>query len=471
MATRRWPNSTLALALLGLLAFYGLLRAVGVGPAAAGLGVALLALNPLFLHFSDSFMTDVPFLALALAACYGYVRGLQGRGAAWLWAAGCCAGGAFLIRQFAVLVPLGFLGYLALDAWRTRRVRPAAWLGVAVVPALVVAGWWLWSQSMLPSGASVWAEGRRGTFLWQPVWVEIVAVRVLAGLPLLALSAWAAVRLRRRRWWLVAVWTAVVAWGWVAVDGLRPPVLAATEPPFTFVLGPIGFAMPQQIDTFVDYGNLLRVTGFDFFEYHQAGLWPPAVWQAIFAGATVLGILLAAAISSAFLDWLRAWRRGEPAPLAGVYLAGFGIFGASLALPADFFDRYVLGFLPFAILFVMRGARGWGRWAWRYSVAAAVVWGLGAVLLQADYLDHDTARWQAADWLAARVQPVQAGFEWGNTRGYGNGNYEVADYVLPGFRVEAAFPYTSRLSGFAPRSVYAEVRAGLPPLPGPAAAP
>jgi 4-amino-4-deoxy-L-arabinose transferase-like glycosyltransferase len=63
--------ATLALALLGLLAFYGVARRVGTLPNAALLGTGLLAVNPLFLHLSASFMTDVPFLALVLVACYG----------------------------------------------------------------------------------------------------------------------------------------------------------------------------------------------------------------------------------------------------------------------------------------------------------------------------------------------------------------------------------------------------------------
>src|SRR6476619_4531742 len=42
--------STLELAIAGLLAFYGLARALRVPPAGALLGAALLGLNPIFLH-------------------------------------------------------------------------------------------------------------------------------------------------------------------------------------------------------------------------------------------------------------------------------------------------------------------------------------------------------------------------------------------------------------------------------------
>src|SRR5688500_10058077 len=68
--------STLVLALAALLAFYGIARTINVPPWGALLGTALLAFNPIFLHFSYSFMTDVPFLALVLIACYCYTKGI-----------------------------------------------------------------------------------------------------------------------------------------------------------------------------------------------------------------------------------------------------------------------------------------------------------------------------------------------------------------------------------------------------------
>src|SRR5438093_10413704 len=52
--------STLVLALAALFSFYGIAREVGVPPPGALLGAALLGFNPIFLHLSYSFMTDVP---------------------------------------------------------------------------------------------------------------------------------------------------------------------------------------------------------------------------------------------------------------------------------------------------------------------------------------------------------------------------------------------------------------------------
>ena len=91
--------STLFLAAIALFAFYALARTVDVSPGGALLGTALLGFNPLFVHLSYSFMTDVPFLALVLLACLCYVRGCQTQGVAWLVLGSLFVAGAFLIRQ------------------------------------------------------------------------------------------------------------------------------------------------------------------------------------------------------------------------------------------------------------------------------------------------------------------------------------------------------------------------------------
>jgi len=72
--------STLFMSFVALFSFYGVARATGTPPWGALLGTALLAYNPLFVHLSYSFMTDVPFIALMLLSCFCYIRGAQGHG-------------------------------------------------------------------------------------------------------------------------------------------------------------------------------------------------------------------------------------------------------------------------------------------------------------------------------------------------------------------------------------------------------
>ena len=132
--------STLVLAFACLVAFYCLARALDVPPSGALLGTALVGFNPLFLHLSYSFMTDMPFLALEIIACLCFVLGLKRHAWWWLLLGGLAAGYAYLIRQFGVIPPACFVAYLALDGLVTRRWRWREMVEIVAIPAIVRSG-------------------------------------------------------------------------------------------------------------------------------------------------------------------------------------------------------------------------------------------------------------------------------------------------------------------------------------------
>ena len=141
------------------------------------------------------------------------------------------------------------------------------------------------------------------------------------------------------------------------------------------------------------------------------------------------------------------------------------MFVVSLGLLADLYDRYVLGFLPFVILFLVRASPRWGRFAWGYAIAAFLLLSTFTLTAQADFIDHDNARWQAGTWLQSRVPlPVQVGFDWNGWYGFSNLVYQVTDIHGEGYRTERIFPYFSRLAGFTTRYVLAESKADAQPV-------
>jgi len=102
----------LSVAILGALAglfFYALARRCGAAGWAATLATALLIANPCYLFMSFSFMTEIPFLALILAAhlAFAHARDDASR---WLWLSALIAALAFMIRPFAVAVLAGSAG-------------------------------------------------------------------------------------------------------------------------------------------------------------------------------------------------------------------------------------------------------------------------------------------------------------------------------------------------------------------------
>jgi hypothetical protein len=457
--------STLFLALAGLLAFYGIARSLGVAPAGALLGTALLGFNPIYLDLSYSFMTDVPFVALVLISCFCYVRGVRGHGLDWLWAGGFFSGWAFLIRQFGLLVPVAFFAYLVMLGVLTHKWEWRKMLAVIFLPALAVAVWMVWLHAPDGPGA-IQAARQRARFLFKESWLRVFLLRSVALLPITALSAWAAVTLRRSRWWLVPLWAVLILITLFTVDLPGEIWIQDSEPPFSLTLGPLVVALPQQPYTFGMWGNIVRVGGIDFFEYPQATVWSPEAWHLLWALGLLLGALLLAAITSRLIDLPgQGWRERLLTPATPLYSLGAVIFLASMGALGDTYDRYVLGYLPFVLLFVVSGSSSWKRLAWVYSVAGLVLIASFTMLAKSDHVEHNNVRWEAGQWLYDRTEGIHAGYDWDNWGHTRKDDYIIADYPIDGYRIEKRFPYYSRLGGFTTRYVLAQSRKNKPPLP------
>ncbi|MCB9384133.1 MAG: hypothetical protein H6509_05930 [Bryobacterales bacterium] len=110
------------------LAFVQLRGWKGVGwPWAAG-AIAVCAAQPLFLLNSGAVLSDIPFMALALAAFLLADR--EPADAKWMLAAGALAGLATVTRTVGVAVLAGALASLALR----RQFRPMAWVAAGAAP-------------------------------------------------------------------------------------------------------------------------------------------------------------------------------------------------------------------------------------------------------------------------------------------------------------------------------------------------
>jgi hypothetical protein len=463
-------GSTLVLAAIALFAFYALARTVGVMPGGALLGAALLGFNPLFVHLSYSFMTDVPFLALVLLACLGYVRGCQGQGVGWLVLGSLFGAGAFLIRPLALLVPLAFLMYLALDGWPIRTWRRGDMIAVVLIPALVAGGWWLLTRGVPPNAAARLNASAADPFLFKLPWLQVILLRSLNILPLVAFSAWAALRWRPTRLWLVWLWAVLLPVLMILATLPGGTWIPVTTPPQTLVLGPLTLPLPQQLFGFGTTGNLLRVGGLDFYQYEQEPIWMPQIWWVVWVIGMVLGVLLLAKLSDGLLDWVQARRRapGEPLPpLTALYLLGLLLFIATVAFAGQFADRLALAFLPFVILIVVRGAREWGDLGWIYAVGALLVLAVFTGLLKTDQIAHANTRWEVAQWVQARSGGVHVGWDWDHwVPGGVNKSYQVSDLPVTGFRTDYRLPYRSLLSGGTTRYVLGQAQDHLPPLTG-----
>lgn len=115
--------STLVLAVVGCGALYLMLRELGASTRVSLYGSLSLAVNPLFVFLSSTFMTDVPFIAFTTLALLCYVRASTRGEPRWLWWAGAWCLAAFLTRQVGIITPVAGLPLLLMPAARPAMTR------------------------------------------------------------------------------------------------------------------------------------------------------------------------------------------------------------------------------------------------------------------------------------------------------------------------------------------------------------
>ncbi len=133
--------STLVLSVVGAWAMARCGLALGFSRNLALLCGALLAINPLVLNLSYSFMTDVPFLAMSILSGLFFLLALQTPSAKMIFWGSCFAAVAFFVRQFGIMLPVAFVGTVFALWWQKQyRVSRSMifafigpWLGVIAI--------------------------------------------------------------------------------------------------------------------------------------------------------------------------------------------------------------------------------------------------------------------------------------------------------------------------------------------------
>jgi 4-amino-4-deoxy-L-arabinose transferase-like glycosyltransferase len=444
--------STLTLALAALLALYGLMREAGAGSTTALFGVLTLALNPLFFELSFTYMTDVPFVGLALVATYLLVRGVRRQSAIELVLGLMAATAALLTRQTGLALFFALsLTYVVKNGLNKRnaiKVVAPALLGLGVQVSYQT---WLKMTGRMPAlfGAPAMAAldvksmsmSYAITHLTSGVAFALMYVGLFT-LPLLLFiglsrlcDLWC-----QQRW--IAILTSVMMFTTVAVQPFgRRRLPQVGNVLYDFGLGPV----------MVSYG-----TGTQPLPSAGPVFWKAVTVVSILAAALVLQVLI-----NAVLQLVRT--RGKHEELLLMLLAAGTIYFLPLPFVPTLYDRYFLLFLPLAIvvLFVTcsRGNVLSRRWT-AVGVLCLLTYGAFAIAGTHDYLSLQRTRWQVLRTLTAgrRICPQRI-----------DGGYEFnIEYVSPGQKWPVDFDLAISLG---PIAGYAEVerhsfRRWLPPGEG-----
>lgn len=143
--------STLILGLVGVLATYGFLEELKISRKVALIGALVLALNPLYFQLSNTFMTDIPFLAFAMLALYFFMRGMKRESNLELLIGTLFACLAALTRQIGVIITLSFgFAYIVKNGISKRSLVKASLPAVLVCGTLILYQGWLMFTGRLP---------------------------------------------------------------------------------------------------------------------------------------------------------------------------------------------------------------------------------------------------------------------------------------------------------------------------------
>lgn len=438
--------ATMVMSLAAAIAFYILLRQLGLTPGLSGLGTAILVLNPYYLYLSYTFMTEITFVAMMLLTCVFYLQGLKTGNDRWLWIGGIFAALTFLTRQFGIALPVAALLWLfwarRLTLWRAA--------SVALLPLAAVVGYQLWSSGFGTTfGSSVGREEIFSLFRSPVEWLHRAAHFVFYALflPGLTIPLWG----RIRRWKIaipLAILTAVVVYIlWKAKFGLVSSGSGS--------LNEISYTWLQHIfpDPTLVYCLGAALSVLLLFGIFESG------WPAI----------------SAFIR-----RRGDIAPAGFFYLAGAILFAGTYIVSAGFLDRYWLPILPVLIAAALSALQATAhahvipkfmRVTIPVSLAITALFGIAIHL---DDYQSASASWQAGRWLLAQGVPlekIENGYDWDGyflydeaMKAYPNPDVNIVgrtfppdnlidpQYIIstqsqPGYSVVQTFPYFAILGG------------------------
>ncbi len=468
--------STIVLGLVALAGSYYLLLSVTKQAWIALTGTFVLLVNPLFMVLVNSFMTDVPFLALSVWSAFFLLRAIERDSISAIIYGMCFAIAALLIRQIALALPLAFLfGYAARfnPAISIRRIV----VGVTpiAVSSLIYIAYikWLKINDNLPH-ALTWSQDRLNTNfigLFDSNYADLVYFSQNAGgmllyLGLFSLHIMLALYLRRS-------------------DKNLP---AMKKLPFRVIMGLLFFAITVTLfgnDVLMPvHGNLMTTWGIGPFTLRDVfalklphlDLISQSVLQLITAfsvlGALLLSVCLAMSVrglvqnrSRGFSGMLVAhWREIFLWVLIAAYL--------SPLLLTDYFDRYLMFLLPFVFaLAAMRNNHTNHTHSPLVKLASVLlipVYGIFSVALAHDYMSWNRTRLHATNWVINEYSvdhfSIDSGFELNGFYGYDprydndqgkwvrDDKFVISFGDVPGYKPEKRFT-VERILPIGPREI------------------
>ncbi len=409
--------STLVLSLGGVLGTYWLARKFQLPRGLPVICALVVGYNPIYFALSNTFMTDVPFTAMAVFALIFLVKNLAGERRQDWFIGTFFAVAATLSRQLAIAVPLAFAVTLILRDGIVRR----NFLRAVVPPAICIGSLWLLQQWLAMTGGISTNSNAKNEFLLvvlsHPTWLwDSMEVKAYSGLLYLGLFLSPMLPLA-----LPALWTMH-----------RKKAAAALAFSFLFILhAGLKFnefydtsLMPTALNTLTKSG-IGPVTLPDAYTLNLncPPVLPPIFWLVVTIISLLGAVSLLAVMGLAVIQLVARCRAKKlRATDSGIFFLLLTTVIYLLPLLATgFFDRYLIFTLPLLVVCIASFIHDFP--ALRPRSVRTVVLALSAAFVffsvagTRDYLEWNRLRWRAITDLTTsrQVRPdeINGGFEFG----------------------------------------------------------
>lgn len=390
--------STLVSGLLGVLFTYALIKIVSGNRLISFIAALLIAVNPLYLSLSATFMMDVHFYALFVMSISFYLRFFKDKSKSWFIPAFLSTLFAMFLRQFAIVVPITFL-VLEIISHKKILNRPALLNTSAVLfimAAYFIFNQWLEEKGMLPANfrsISDLMDVSMAEMGWR-IFVRTGFMLVEAGLwlfPLILILFIKSIASVRRR----IIWPTAMA-----IIFLIPMVRVIGDFPAGNIFYNLGLGPVTTRDVFI-----LGLTK-DLFSVP----WVINVFRILgLAGGVMLVIL----VVNKLIHFTGAIRLNGRSVSDFYTLSGFIaliLYAGIIMINFTYFDRYILPLLPLFMLILVPGIESKMSLVYPmkiiFSFFLAVFLTFG-ILATRHYLEWNRIRWELIRNIESEGVPAE----------------------------------------------------------------
>ena len=395
--------SVLVLSLSGLIFFYLLALRMSRNEKTAFIATVVMAFNPLWFALSYTFMTDIPFLVFLLGSVYFISLYLENHAGRYLFAATLMALIATMIRQLGVWMMIAaILTYLATSRIEEKRILLLIFSAVFVMLVMVVFSVWLEANNILPANFSslkdLFKDFTFAGFLKNFITRSGILI-FYAGLFLLPFVCYV----------LPSQW-----------EKSKPLIR------FIAMVMAVILCLPVYLNmSLFPAGNVINKTGFFpklLKDTYWGSNWRPVVSDGFIHWLQIAGLLFSFLFMlTLILSIINPGKETTDKTTliqSGILLAGYAGF---LFFGVFFFDRYLLPFIAFLLLFLVSPAIKPMIWNKTLAMIAFALIAWFSFSSTHDNLAFNRARWKGLSSLTkAGISPrnIDGGFEF-------NGWYET----------------------------------------------